>query len=290
MTTSQFELAFSTLGCPDWSYERVLAEAQQDGYAGIEVRVLDGKLVDLTLSAEERARVKRLADEAGIAIACVDSSIKLASGGDPAGVADELIGHLELARQWDSDLVRVFPGAWPDGHGQAQVIVAMAEIIERALPEAERLGVAIVLETHDTFSRATLVSELLHRVPNPKFGVIWDIYQPHISGETPEEVFAALGDRILHVHIKDARRVPGNPDEWELTPLGAGELPIPAMLSGLYERGYTGWLSVEWPNYWQRHLTGPDIVLPQHAAKLRAWLAQLDEQPSPAMRNNGKDQ
>jgi sugar phosphate isomerase/epimerase len=285
MTTPTFRRAFSTLGCPDWSFERVLAEAQQDGYEGIELRVLDGQLVDLSLPPEERKRVKRLAGEAGIAIACVDSSIKLASGGDPASVAEELIGHMELAREWNSELVRVFPGAWPAGHDQEQVIAAMAEIVERALPAAERLGVAIVLETHDTFSRATLVAELLRTVPNRWFGVIWDVYQPHISGETPEQVFAALDDRILHVHIKDARRVPDEPDHWELTPLGAGEVPVRDILSGLRARGYSGWLSVEWPNYWQRDLAGPEIVLPQHAAMLRAWLEQLDQQPAEPVTN-----
>jgi sugar phosphate isomerase/epimerase len=290
MTTPQFRLAFSTLGCPDWSYERVLAEAQRDGYAGIELRVLDGQLVDLSLPPEERQRVKRLADAAGIAIACVDSSIKLASGGDPATVAEKLIGHLELAREWDSALVRVFPGAWPAGRDLEQTIDAMAEIVERALPAAERLGVAVVLETHDTFSRAALVGELLRRVPNRSFGVIWDVYQPHISGETPAQVFAALGDRILHVHIKDARRVPHEADQWELTPLGAGEVPVRDILDGLRERGYSGWLSIEWPNYWQRHLAGPEIVLPQHAAALRAWLEQMDHQPAePVLDSNRKD-
>jgi sugar phosphate isomerase/epimerase len=272
MTQPQIQLAFSTLGCPDWSYEQVLAEAQRDGYAGIELRVLDGGLVDLSLPIEERKRVKRLADEAGITIACVDSSIKLAAGGEPADVAEELIGHLELAHGWESSLVRVFPGPWPAGHDQEQVLTAMVDIVERALPEAERLGVAIVLETHDTFSRATLVGALLRRVPSRWFGAVWDIYQPHISGESPEQVFAALDDRILHVHIKDARRIPAEPDRWELVPLGAGELPVRDMLRGLRERGYAGWLSVEWPNYWQRDLAGPEIVLPQHAARLRSWL------------------
>ncbi|MGH2557739.1 MAG: sugar phosphate isomerase/epimerase family protein [Thermomicrobiales bacterium] len=265
-------LAFSTLTCPAWSMEQVVEAANSCGYQGVELRALGGEILDASMPPAERRRIKRLADDAGIAICCVDCSVRLASGGEPDVVARELFGFLELAREWESPLVRVFPGPWPSANTQDQVMDAMVAILDRTLPAAERLGVAVALETHDSFASAILVGELLARVPHHAFGALWDIYQPHLLGETPHQVFAALGHRILHVHFKDARRIGEMPNGWQLAPLGAGDLPVRAILDGLRHRGYDGWLSVEWPKLWHPELAEPEDVLPQHAEVLRGWL------------------
>ena len=38
------KLAFSSLGCPGWSYEQLLDEAMRDGYAGLEIRGVGGEM------------------------------------------------------------------------------------------------------------------------------------------------------------------------------------------------------------------------------------------------------
>jgi len=38
------KLSFTTLGCPDWSFERILGEAHQMGFSGIEIRGIEGKM------------------------------------------------------------------------------------------------------------------------------------------------------------------------------------------------------------------------------------------------------
>jgi hypothetical protein len=43
------KLAFSTLGCPEWSFEKILESAVQNGYQGIELRGIQ-KDMDLTVS------------------------------------------------------------------------------------------------------------------------------------------------------------------------------------------------------------------------------------------------
>ena len=40
----RFPLAYSTLGCPKWSFEQAAAQAAANGYRGLEVRALDGKM------------------------------------------------------------------------------------------------------------------------------------------------------------------------------------------------------------------------------------------------------
>lgn len=40
-------ISFSTLGCPDWTWKQILAQADGLGYGGIEIRGLEGEM-DLT--------------------------------------------------------------------------------------------------------------------------------------------------------------------------------------------------------------------------------------------------
>src|SRR5262249_9226931 len=44
-------LAFTTLACPAWSLERVVEAAHAHGYAGVELRLLDGETIEPGLGA-----------------------------------------------------------------------------------------------------------------------------------------------------------------------------------------------------------------------------------------------
>ena len=44
---ARLPISFSTLGCPDWTWKQVLAQADGLGYGGIEIRGLEGEM-DLT--------------------------------------------------------------------------------------------------------------------------------------------------------------------------------------------------------------------------------------------------
>ena len=60
------KLAFTTLACPDWSLPQVIDAARRYGYDGVELRLLDGEVIELTLPRGERERVRRQFDEAGL--------------------------------------------------------------------------------------------------------------------------------------------------------------------------------------------------------------------------------
>jgi sugar phosphate isomerase/epimerase len=72
------KLAFTTLACPGWTLEQAVAAAQRYGYAGIELRLLDGELLRPNLDSATRRRVREVCDAAGLAIVCVDTSVKIA--------------------------------------------------------------------------------------------------------------------------------------------------------------------------------------------------------------------
>jgi sugar phosphate isomerase/epimerase len=265
-------LAFSTLGCPGWTLEQVVDGARRYGYDGVELRLLDGEPIGPELPAGERARVRRAFAGAGLPVCCLDTSVRVATGEDPDRVAAELRALLALASEWEAPLLRVFPGPWPEGRPAEAVYDGVAALLNGVTPEAERRGVAIVIETHDSMSSARAVAEALRRVPSPACGALWDTHHPFRVGERPEEVLDLLGDRILHCHVKDARRDDTARTGWDLVLLGEGEVPVRASLDALLARGYAGWVSVEWEKKWHPHIPEPEVALPQHAAVLRDWL------------------
>src|SRR6266581_6929092 len=77
-------IGFSTLGCPSWDWLKILDFAQQNGFAAVELRGMQGTM-DLPSRPEfgatrlEQSK-KEIADR-GLRISCVSSSANLHSAG-----------------------------------------------------------------------------------------------------------------------------------------------------------------------------------------------------------------
>jgi sugar phosphate isomerase/epimerase len=85
-------------------------------------------------------------------------------------------------------------------------------------------------------------------------------------------VLRRLNGRIWHVQVKDAVRRGGpGEDDWQLVPLGYGEVPVEEVLSMLPEVGYQGWVSLEFEKRWHPELAPPEHALPAQSATLRKW-------------------
>jgi sugar phosphate isomerase/epimerase len=261
-------IAFSTLAFPNASLATAVSLGRSWGYAGVELRLIDGELIDSSMPGAERARVKRTVATGGLPIIAVDSSIRLTDN-DPG---PELRRFLELANEWESPVVRVFGGSLPREAQARQVrMEAAAKVLVETAPLAERLGVAIGLETHDDFSASKVVTELMALVDSTWIGVVWDSHHPYRMGEQPSEVYERFQSRVLLAQVKDAARSPTREDGWQLVLLGKGDVPVREMLRLLDAGGYTGWISVEWEKRWHPEIEEPEIALPQHLAVLNQW-------------------
>jgi sugar phosphate isomerase/epimerase len=272
-------LAFSTLAFPDASLADAVSVGRSCGYDAIELRLIDGALIDPRTPASARQAVKRTVESVRLPIVAVDSSIRLTEPGPESG--RDLRSFLELASGWEAPLVRVFGGALPQAdQDRAAALGRAVRVLENAVGHAERLGVAIGVETHDSFAASATVAELLALIESDWVGAVWDSHHPHRMGERPAEVCRNLGSRLLLAQVKDARRAPEHPDGWQLVLLGAGEVPVAEMIALLLAHGYTGPISVEWEKRWHPEIEPAEIALPQHQALLRGWLTCTDSASS----------
>ena len=269
MTHPPPRVAFSTLAFPDATLASAVSLGRRWGYAGVELRLIDGELIDPSMPAAERARVKRAL--AGLPVVAVDSSIRLTD--DEPGPA--LRHFLELASDLQAPLVRVFGGVLSvpgsiSGPARQDRLRTAARVLESSVPAARRLGVAIGVETHDDFSASSVVAELLAMADPEWVGAVWDSHHPHRMGEAPADVYANLGRRILLAQVKDARR--GDDGDWQLVLLGQGEVPVRQMLRLLAAGGYQNWVSVEWEKRWHPEIEAPEVALPQYRRVLATWM------------------
>ena len=269
-----YPLVFSTLGSPGWSLERAAEQAVADGYAGLEVRILDGQVISPHLPAERRAAIRSLMKQHGLVIAGIGASTRFSSpdADDRAQHLADLRAYLALANDLEVPIVRTFGGGPSEGQTMADVIDLVAASLAEAAPDAERHGVTICLETHDAFCRGQEVAGVLDQVDSSYVKAVWDVHHPYRMGESTEDTWNYIGARLAHVHMKDAlRREDGS---WELKLMGEGEVPCREILHLLAAKGYDGYICAEWEKAWHPDIEEPDIALPQHARVLRQWMAE----------------
>jgi sugar phosphate isomerase/epimerase len=262
---------FSTLGCPDWGVGQILDCIRELGFAGVEIRGLEGEM-----SAPASPHLKPGSDflkeleRLGCVVAGLGSS---ASFGKPQAAVDECKAYIEAAAAIGCKVVRVFGGQLPEGLDRPQAAQAMAPALQEACDFAAERGVFVGLETHDAWCRCDQVAIILEAVNHPALKVIWDCHHSLRQGETAAQSLAAMGDALVHVHLKDGFMTDGKVD-YRL--FGDGDLPLREVLQGLKDVGYGGYLSLEWEKKWHPTLPEPEVAFPQFRQKLDELLASLE--------------
>lgn len=265
------DLGFATLGCSGDPLDQVLGVVERHGITGIELRVADDELFHLGLSDVEAAAIGARLRNSGIRSIALSSYVRLCRpDDDDTDQLADLRRHLDLGRTVGASGVRTFM-ADPDPHpdkgfsdGERRALDRLAE----AEPFARESGVAIMIETHDSHTRADelvpIMTELDRRVPGATTRILWDTAHSWSHGEDLAMSWDRLAPWLGHLQVKDERSI----DEAVPCMLGDGTFPIAALMALVNQHGYTGLVSLEWERKWHPHL--PDIDTALDA--LPAWL------------------
>jgi protein FrlC len=108
---------------------------------------------------------------------------------------------------------------------------------------AARLGLECLLEPlqrveSNLVNSAADAARALADIGASNLGVALDTVAMAVAGDTVDDYFSALGDRVRHVHLIDG--APAGHLAW-----GDGELPLAQILGSLASHGYAGWMTVE---------------------------------------------
>ncbi|MEO8882932.1 MAG: sugar phosphate isomerase/epimerase family protein [Devosia sp.] len=268
------KLSFSTLGCPAWSFDQVLAKGREYGFDGVAFRGI-GQVLDLSKISEflpsRRAETRQQLDDAGLFPSMMLTSARLL-------VEDEAVeeniklaeSHIDIAADFGSPFIRVFGGAIPGGLSHAAAIRRAAERLSRMGDYAGPRGVTVLLETHDDFVQPGLLRRVLEAADHSAVGALWDIHHPwRIAGLPVAEAWEALKPWIKSVDLKDSVTDFSARLGYRYVELGQGEVPLHEALKLLKDGGYDGWLTFEWEKRWHPEIAEPEQSFPAFVAYMR---------------------
>ena len=140
----------------------------------------------------------------------------------------------------------VFPHVRPEGVAEDEWPDEVVEDLRQTADLAADHGISIALETEKPCYGATgqSMARLIDEIDRPNCGANWDP-QNHYSfnGEDFRPGYEALGDRIIHVHVKDAT-IDDDGQRKTVAP-GEGAVDWPGQIEALVADGYDGLMVIE---------------------------------------------
>jgi len=266
-------LSFSTLGCPDWTFQQITNFAVQHGYKGIEVRGIQRQL-DLTkcpeFSTEEnRKATLALMKEKGLRFVGLGSSANLhfPDGAEREKNLADAKRFIDLAQQINCPYIRVFPNNFLKDQEKNTTIDLIIKGLLELGDYAKEKNVSVLMESHGDVVKIEDLEEIMRSAEHTNVGLVWDISNMWtVTKESPLEAYKKLKKYIRHTHIKDAKLVDGKP---QYTLLGQGEVPIFEAIDALSKGGYKGYYSFEWEKMWHPEIAEPEIAIADYSKVMK---------------------
>ncbi len=270
------KIAFTTLACPDWSLETIVSKAAACSFDGVDFRGTD-QGIDITLQEQFRsgiAATRQLIADHGLVTSGVSSSISLCDASKLDENIEEAKRTIDVAIELGATQVRTF-GNGDESVSRSERIAVAKRCMEGILALEGANQIDWLLEIHDIWISSDDCGAMIDAVGRDMLGILWDIgHSTRIGSESLEETYAALGDVIPCVHLKDALYEPAHPhamkDGWRYVLPGRGELPITEAVRFLREKNFDGWYVFEHEKRWHANLEDPEEAISAYVKWIRS--------------------
>jgi sugar phosphate isomerase/epimerase len=285
---TRYPIAFSTLGCPAWSWKQILEQADTLGYAALELRGVAGEM-DLPKVPElQGTRLKETLkdlDALGIVISDLGASTHMHEQAPAARQAqfDDGRRFIDLAKALGVKYVRMFGDKMPEGESRGDVITRITEGFQTMAEYAKPAGVVVLIESHGDFTNSKDLVQIIEGVHADAFRLLWDAHHTFVAGkEQPADTWKALGTWVRHTHLKDSVQKPGTTGvldrQYVLT--GKGDVPVKEQVHVLAKAGYKGFYCFEWEKKWHPEIEEPEVAFPHYAKTMTEYLTAAGVKPA----------
>ncbi len=204
---------------------------------------LDAQRVDVA----ERRRIRRLLDDAGLALLSIAAHGDLLEldhrrGGKPVRVQAAIDLAADLAREEGPPCVVTM------GYGRPEGYLAQREAIAEGFATLGRYaahrGVVVALEPHvgQAFDLPERVAWLMERVGSPQVRLNLDNSHFEVMGCDLATYIPLLAPYAVHTHVKDQR---GRSPQHQFLVPGEGDFDYSRYLREMARAGYQGFITVE---------------------------------------------
>ena len=266
------KIGFSSLVCPEWNLDTILAKAAEYGFDGVELHGLPGERslpVASEVASDPEATRKRFVS-ANVELVCLGSDVRLdaRSGRERSRQRHELEAYIRLASSLGCPYVRIAAGEVQRGQTRQMTLARVAEELRGIAPFAGEQKVAVLVENGGDFCGSADAWYLCDSASHPAIRVCWNPCTALGMRERPTTSIPRLASKIGLFHVCDGAfdrdglmtgfRIPGT-----------GDVELERAIELLRGVVYRDYLMFVWPTREGRALASPDEVLPQVQSFLR---------------------
>ncbi|MBQ8781691.1 MAG: AMP-binding protein [Oscillospiraceae bacterium] len=282
------KISFSTLACPSFSWVDIYSMAKDLGFDGIEVRGLGQDIFAVKAKPFSDEQIPKTVDKLNslhLEIPCLSSGCCLKYEDKLEESLNEISEYIALADKLGTPFIRVLADLEPAPNSEVDDEIVIAGL-KKAAELAEKTTVTLLVESNGVYADTKRLRKLLDAVNSRSVAALWDMNHPYrYMNEQPEETVVNLGQYIKFVHVKDSIVKEDGSLEYKM--MGEGDMPLDRMFNALIDRGYDGYISLEWVKRWAKHLSDAGIVFPQFANYMKQYRTRHKHPLQESMRKDG---
>lgn len=269
------KLAFSTLGCPGWSWEEIYATAKDLGLQGIEIRGIESEIFAPQTKPFKPVNIEKTLDmlkRLKLEIPMLTSGAYLFDEDKHDEALNEAKAYIDLAEKIGTPFIRVL-GDKDGAPGLKRNLEKVKALYQKICDYALGKNISPLIETNGVLADSKVMASFIKAVGRSNAGVLWDIHHPYrYFGESPETTLNNLDGSIKYIHIKDSVMKDG---QVSYRMLGYGDVPVLDCLKQLKKNGYDGYVSLEWVKRWCPDLQEPGVVFSHYINYMSYLIRQI---------------
>lgn len=192
----------------DWDLPTIIANCEETGFEGVELRSTHKHGVEITLDAAGRKEVAKRFADSSVELAGLGSACEYQSP-DPAQLKkniDETKAFVRLCHDLGGGGVKVRPNGLPQEVPVNKTLEQIGRSLREVAEFAAGYGVVIRLEVHGRgTSELPHIKTIMDVAGHDNALVCWNCNQQDLEGAGLEHNFQLIADKINTVHIHDLR-------------------------------------------------------------------------------------
>jgi len=269
------KLAFSTLGCPEWSWEDILSTAKDFGFNGLEVRGIEHEIytpLSRPFLYTNKAETLKTLDRLKLEIPCLSTACYLYDKTNYSNMIKEGEEYIDLANSINTPFVRVLGDKSPEPNLKIDIDDEFViENLRYLAAYAAKKNVKIIIETNGVYADSKRIAKIVNKAAMPNIGILWDVHHPYrYFSEMPMDTYNNIGEMLSFVHVKDSIINADGSIKYKM--MGSGDVPVVDTISILKKYNYTGYISLEWVKRWYLDLEEPGVAFMQFVEFMKRQL------------------
>jgi len=219
----------------DWNIETLIKNCEAAKFEGVELRTTHAHGVEVTLSKDQRAEVRKRFEDSRVRLMGLGSAFEYQTP-DAVKLRKDIEAtkeYIVLAHDVGASGVKVRPNGLPGEVPKEKTLEQIGKSLRELGEFADGYGQVIRLEVHGAgTSLLPNIKTIIDVADRKNVGVCWNSNQTDLDGQGFDYNFDLVKNRIFSVHMRD---------------LFLEEYPFRKLLTGLNATGFSGFCLAEIP-------------------------------------------